>query len=431
MAGRQTRRQSTEDQRYRGNIGRFYCFMALIGFQFFLPIWVIFLREERGLRLEQITALEAPLWLTAVLLEAPTGAVADRWGRKFSLCCGAALLALGLFVFGVATAYPLLFASYLIFGAAITLFSGADAAFFYDTLKALGRADEYQRLYGRAWAIQSGAMSCGLLLGAPLARLTTLQTPVLCSTVVAALAFGVALTLREPPRFDDGAERPGLVRGMRLAAGLVWRTPGIRFMVPLASAVVAGAGVLQLLIQPFLRRHEVDIAFFGVLLLPSDVGGLATALLAHRVVAVVGLRTVMIGLPALILGALLVFAVWDAVWALVWYPAAGVAVATVRTLVSDYHNQRVPSAQRATVLSFQQLVSSLLFVPVAPLAGLVGDRLGLPAGYLAVAGVVALVAAPALALWLRATGPPGAADDRDKGKQSVAEPRTAVDRTVS
>ncbi|MCS7294534.1 MAG: hypothetical protein NZ761_03965, partial [Dehalococcoidia bacterium] len=142
-----------ERQSYAGNVWKFYAFRGLVHFQLWLPIWVVYLTDERGFSLTQVTALDAPFWVLMVLLEVPTGAVADRWGRKTSLSLGALLYTATIVGFGLATTYWLVLASYLLWAVAWTLFSGADAAFLYDSLKAMGREAEYQKLYGRAWAV--------------------------------------------------------------------------------------------------------------------------------------------------------------------------------------------------------------------------------------------------------------------------------------
>ena len=62
--------------------------------------------SERGLSLTQITLLDTPFFLLIVLAEVPTGAIADRFGRRSSLMLGSALFAVAVFIFGVADSYP-------------------------------------------------------------------------------------------------------------------------------------------------------------------------------------------------------------------------------------------------------------------------------------------------------------------------------------
>jgi hypothetical protein len=44
----------------------------------FLPIWVIYLQQQRGLSLSQAAPVDVTFFVAAALAELPTGIVADR-----------------------------------------------------------------------------------------------------------------------------------------------------------------------------------------------------------------------------------------------------------------------------------------------------------------------------------------------------------------
>jgi len=46
--------------RMQANIRKFYLFQFLLNFQLWWPIWVIYLTEERGLTLGQVTLIDVP-----------------------------------------------------------------------------------------------------------------------------------------------------------------------------------------------------------------------------------------------------------------------------------------------------------------------------------------------------------------------------------
>src|SRR5512137_1383686 len=101
-------------------------------------VLIPFFREWGHLSFVAIFALQAWFMLASFALEVPTGAVADRFGRKASV-------ALAGLVLGTASA---LYASFprlwvfalgeLLFATGMALLSGADEALAYDSLKALG-----------------------------------------------------------------------------------------------------------------------------------------------------------------------------------------------------------------------------------------------------------------------------------------------------
>ena len=92
-----------------------------------------------------------------VFAEVPTGALADRFGRRWSLMLGSSLFAAAVFIFGIADNYPIILLSYTAWGLALTFQSGADTALLYDSLKHLNREEEFQRINSRLWALRSAA----------------------------------------------------------------------------------------------------------------------------------------------------------------------------------------------------------------------------------------------------------------------------------
>lgn len=412
---------------YRRNIPRFYLFSVLAEFQLLMPIWVVYLQEERGLSLTQITAMEVPFWLAWVLLEVPTGVVADRFGRKTSISLGAACSSVAMVIFGMATTFEVLMLSYVLWAAAMSLYSGADAAFMYDNLKALGREEDFQKVFGRVRAVQAGSLTAAVLVGAPLAQYTTLWFPIVATGAVVALAFLVTLTFREPPQYDEDGQRPGMVENARTAVRIAWRNPAIRYMLVVGAAIMATAVGFSILAQPFLRSHHVEVGMFGWLLLPADIAGIVAALIAYRVCAAIGTRAVMTILPMVLVAALLAFGSFDSVFVFALFPLSAIARSGSMPVVADYVNRRIPSAQRATILSFKQLLFSLMLVPLLPAAGFIGGREGLPVAYTGMAIAFALVVIPVLVLWLRADRAEGegpmvveAVDEQETGISAAA-----------
>src|SRR5947209_6654215 len=141
----------TDAAALRANVRRFYLYRFLVNLQLWLPIWVLYLQRQRGLTLGQVAALDAPFWLVNVLAQIPTGAFADRFGRKPSLVVGCVVLAGAYAVFGLASSFPLLLLSYLLWAVGLSFQSGADLALLYDNLAELDRTDEYARIAGRAF----------------------------------------------------------------------------------------------------------------------------------------------------------------------------------------------------------------------------------------------------------------------------------------
>ena len=393
---------SPEDARsLEANIWRFYLFRFFVDFQLWLPIWAVYLIDERGLSLTQLTALDAPFWILLIVLEVPTGAIADRWGRKVSLSYGAFANAIAVVVFGLATNFGVLLVSYMVWAAAFTLYSGADSAFVYDSLRAIGRERDYPKLWGRARAIQAIGAILGLLIGSLVAHYTSLWIPVVASGGLMGVAWFVSFSFKEPPRFEEGAQQSylGVVKE---AFGVAFGKPSVRFMM-LLTAGVMGVGVSMIILQqPFLAAHEMPIWSFGLFLTPGQLLSMVGALITYRVVTLLGVSRIIVLMPIVVMITAVGLGALDHVTAFAFYPLTTTMFAMSFVAISDYLNRRIPSANRATILSIHNMIFSLSVAGMEPLLGWLGDTWGLPVAYRAAAIIVVVIGAPLLALWLRA-----------------------------
>jgi len=406
-------------RRLARNIPVYYLYHGVSGFLIWMPIWVIYLQEFRGMSLTQIGSIEAIFWVTVVAAEVPTGAVADRWGRRVSLALGGAMLCLGSVVFAFSSTYVVLLAAYLTIAVAITMYSGAGHALVYDTLRQLGRTKEYEKHIGRSDALAFGSMLVATLLGGPLVALIGYTGTILLGAVFMGLAGSIALLLREPPRRE--VEFSGLSRSQNGASAtprqsvlgnmlggvlVIWRSKLLLWYILLAtvlSGVIMTSG--DFLLQPFVVHHGVNpasgvdagFAYSGLMMSPVAgmvVGSLLAAWLAARLGE---RRSLLIPLAA---GALILLAptLWDSLWVVGAIGLLSVIRGLSRPIATGYINRRIPSDQRATVLSMFQLSAAVVVALVVPQAGAVADAVGFQASFglllvilIAAGGVCAVV----------------------------------------
>jgi MFS family permease len=391
---------AAERRGYQANIWKFYVQTFLLNFQLWYPIWIIYLQEERGLTLGQVTLVEVPHLLTVVVLQIPAAAIADRWGRRTTLALGALLSAMGVTLFGLADTYLLILFSYVIWGAAYALTSGADSAFLYDSLKALGREDDYQRIYGGAWAVFGAASLAGTLIGAPVAAATSLAFPIVLSGGIAALGVLAALSFTEPRPSHDEARLP-YREVMRESIRLAVHQPTVRYAILFFGVLTIGGIAPMFFFQPFLTRHEIDLSQVGFWQTPTRVMSILGALIAYRVASRLGERRTFVLLPLVLAGSYAVLGGWDSVYAQVVFPVMALAAVMARPVVTDYLNRRVPTNQRATVISLTNLTYCLMLIPLAPIVGLIADKASLSAAFWTGAGIT-LAGMVVLPLWWRA-----------------------------
>jgi MFS family permease len=384
------------------NVGHSYLYAFLMDLSLSAPIWVLYLRDERGFSLTQITLLEVPLFLLIVFAEVPTGAVADRFGRRISLMLASGILAISMFVYGVATSYLVILISNLAWGLAFTFRSGADVALLYDSLEQAGREDEFQRASGRLFALRSAAMLAGLLLGAPLAAATSYSFAIVTTSVLCATASWVAFLMKEPARAAEPTREPylrTLVAGTREA----WRTPSLRWIFFLSGTIGACAAGPQLLLQqPWLVAHGIGTAQLGVWQGFVQAAEILAALAAGRLLASLGERGAFLALPLILSACCAALAGIDRLWVAAAFFGVALARGLHQPVLAGYVNRRIDSEHRATLLSVQSAAGNVLMAVAWPLAGVAADRFGLPGPFLGYAFGALALGGGALLLWDRA-----------------------------
>jgi Na+/melibiose symporter-like transporter len=184
------------------NIRLFIAFRVFFNCRFYYPVFTI-LFLDYGLTLEQFALLNAAWAATIVVLEVPSGALADTVGRRNLLVFTGVLMVseMLLLCFAPRGNLELLFALFLVnrvlSGAAEACASGADEAIAYDTLKEKGDINDWPRVLEIQMRVQSIAFIIAMSLGA------AVYDPNLMQRISHGLGFNIhldqSLTLRFPP----------------------------------------------------------------------------------------------------------------------------------------------------------------------------------------------------------------------------------------
>jgi MFS family permease len=390
-----------EDMALEANIWKSYVYRFLMNFQLWWPIWVIYLLKERDLSLTQITLLDTPFFLLIVLAEVPTGAIADRFGRRTSLMLGSALFAIAVFIFGVAENYLVILLSYTAWGLGQTFQSGADAAILYDSLKRAGREEEFQKINSRLWAITSLAVLIAILIGAPIAAATSYSFPILLSAGIGLLAVPVAFSMHEPT-IEREAEHERYLQSVATGVRDAWRQPALRYMFLFSGVLLAVTFAPLVFVQPFLDEHGVSTGNLGLWQAPVRGAGILSAFFAYKLVARMGEKASFFAMPIAVAIGMIALAGIDNLWIYAAFLPIGLVAGMQNPVLASYVNRRIPSERRATMLSVQSVVGSLIFAVMQPFSGVLADAVGLQGMFLALALIALIIAPGILLLWARA-----------------------------
>lgn len=393
----------------------YYTALFLFWFGTALPssLLVLFL-QARGMSLFQVGVAMGIYSFTIVLLEVPTGGLADAVGRKRVALVAYSLMAAMMVALLFAFSFPLLLLGFVFYGAGRALSSGALDAWFVDALQAVEPEIELQPKLAQAGTVTLTALGIGALLGSALPRLftnlpaegtaviTPLAVPVLLSLVVKVLLIiFVALAVKEDRPTEAAVgwrqgfqEVPTLVKA---AFQMSRQNPTILLL--LGATLAGGLAVLgiETFWQPqfaVLQGGSVEnTLLFGVAMAGSFFVGVVGNLISTPLSRKLGKRYGLVaaiarGLQGLFLILLALQTAVPLFMLLFWlvYLNMGVLDSPHNTLI----NEEISSAHRSAMLSVQSLAGYLGGMMGAVGLGYVAEQASVSVAWI-VAGSILMV----------------------------------------
>ena len=373
---------------------------------------------DAGLSFFEVFVANAAFSAGMVVFEIPTGVVADTLGRRMSFLLSVLVLAATTLLYVALAemdAGVLAFAIVSVFmGLGFTFYSGAMEAWLVDALAATGHRGLLDRVFARGQQVTGSAMLVGTIGGGLLGQID-LSLPYIVRAVLLVLVFAVAFALMHDlgftPRRVTASELPGeIAQNARAGVQFGWGQPSLRLLM-LVSFLEGGFLMWGFYAsQPYLLELLESDAVWVVGLVAA---GVALATIAgNQVVDVVSRYCARRTTLLLAAGALqtasaialgLAGSFWVALVALLTMMAGYGVMSPVR---QAYIHQLVPSEKRATVVSFDSMISNLGGVGGQVGLGALGEARSIGAAFVA-GGVATAFALPLLGR-LRSIG--GAAD---------------------
>ena len=368
--------------------------------------------------LSNLEAFAANAFFTAgmVLFEVPTGIVADTVGRRASYLLGTVTLAASTLLYVLlwqmgAPFWQWAVVSVLI-GLGFTFFSGAVEAWLVDALTATGFEGELETVFGRGQIVSGAAMLTGSVAGGFIAQLTSLGVPFVLRGVVLVAMFAVAFRLMHDVGFAPEKGGRPITEMRKIASASIefgWRVPAVKWLM-VESLFTGGVGFYAFYaLQPYLLELYGDPEAYTIAGLVAAIvagsqilGGVAAPWIRRRFQRRTSALIAMAATSTLTLALIgVIESLWPVIGLIVIW---GLLFAASMPIRQTYLNGLIPSRQRATILSFDSLTSSVGGVWSQPVLGRAADVWSYPASYLLGAGISA-VAVPALALSRRQNAP--------------------------
>ncbi len=376
---------------YKKNIRVNYVFSLIRNFSVTQGIWMLFL-ASRGLTLLEIGLMEGIFHATSLVMETPTGAVADIFGRKASRLTGCILAIISSAMLLFADSFIMYALSFVVSALSYNFESGAGDALVYDSLLLDGCEETYMKVVGRGEVIFQTAGILGLALGGVLGSVKY-EWAYVASIALTVAALLIGTLFREPrtaPR-----ERVNILTALKRqyvdSFAALRGSARLKYLLLVLPVFSASVTLSFYYMQIAWEQAQVSTLGIGLYLSASAVASAAGAYFAHRIEKRVGERVLLTGIPVII--ALMLFLLCLGKFAIVPFCLLNAAEAVLFVATRDYLNRIIPSAQRATILSLESMLFSLVMILIFPLFGGISDIITIPKTFLLLGGLMVLLAA--------------------------------------
>jgi MFS family permease len=363
------------EQQLRNNITRTLLLAFFHVFLVIMPVLVPFF-QGHGLSMQDVFLLQAMFATVVLVMEIPSGYLADLFGRRATLVAGCLFLGLGHSMLLVAHDFWTLALFEIALGVGVSLLSGADLAMLYDSEQALDstpgrRQQAVARLFlAHTTSEAAAAIVCSLLM------LIAMRAVVVVQVVVGWLPLLLALSLVEPPgeRLKKGAHLANMAEILRF----LWHDSIVLRLTFLVLSIWALTTFYAVwLMQRLWTDLGVPLAYFGYLWAMLTVTTAVAGRFAQQFEQRIGVTPLLVSVglaPVVGYVGLASLGLWGGLAAsLTFAVSRGLGTVVLREALND----RLPGRYRATANSLVSFGFRGAFVLTAPMVGHVLELWGM------------------------------------------------------
>jgi len=239
-------------------------------------VGVIQIWTNNGLDLTAILWLQGIFGLFVMLLEFPSGVLADLTKRKYLLSGSQVFVALGVLTYLVTTSFPGFVLAEFFFSIGLAANSGADTAFIYDTFLEVNQKSRADAVLATAKSLNFGGLIIGTILGGLLVAINWRLPLILAALGYLVIAY-LYLVTYEPDRQQVASSKHAIGQSLAKIKNIRVLQLGLGFIFLDVFLKVAFWDYL-----PALAAFHVNPVWFGVVLAGANLVALISSLAVKR-----------------------------------------------------------------------------------------------------------------------------------------------------
>lgn len=376
--------QLQQNQNLSKNVKRNYTFSFFQNIDLTRGIWMIYL-ASKGMSLTQLGLLETIFHVTSFLMEVPTGAVADIYGRKVSRIIGRLFSVISVIILLFSDSFVWFAGSFIITALSYNMESGAGDALIYDSMKELGNEEGFMRVNGNKEMIFQLASIISFLFGGYLAS-RSYDLAFIITIVIGTITFLYAFLFVEPTvgkKVYTKSKRHHFFEQLKESYQILRGQKRLGFLIIFSQIIMSFVTTVFFYLQNYMKGDGYSEATIGALYAVTALGGALLAPQVYKIEAIIKERGILLYMP--IITTLCLFGITFSKWHFLFFIPMSLAEGLIFIALGDYINKVIPSENRATILSMASMAFSFFMIIIFPLVGFVGDQFSLKVSFLMMA----------------------------------------------
>ncbi|MFH1425476.1 MAG: MFS transporter [archaeon] len=354
----------------KSNVWKYFVFEVFWSLVFFFPIFQLFYLAK-DMTITQIAFIGITFGVARMVMEIPSGVLADKWGRKKTLFLSQVFLMIEMVILVLSQSFWLFMLSAVFSGFWVACYSGTGVAFYYDTLKELKREKDYENLWGKlslTTAVVSfiAAFSAGFLFN------INITLPYILSAITSFLSLFVIATFTEP-KFHKPAEEDSLFLHFKNSILKVAKNECLGFIVIFGALLSFTFYYLVSYGQIYLKTLGLPVIFFGIIFaIKSIIEGIGASS-ANRIKNKFNYRTILTFSLLFTIVVIFGLSYLNNYFGVFVFIISFFIMGMFRIIQRGYIHKKIESHNRATIDSLSSFAVAVFAIIFEPIAGKIAD----------------------------------------------------------
>jgi MFS family permease len=370
------------------NIPLIYIISALMWGRFFIPVLALFYIASK-VTLAQFSIIMGVFSLSIVLLDVPTGVIADLLGKKNTLLLSRFCYIIEIILVAFFNGFWIFLIAKIISGLGVSLSSGTGSAMLFDTLKKQKRVDQHKRISGSISMVSNISMAVVFIIGAYLFSINP-KLPAIVSLPFIVLGFVLTFFLEEPYRIHKIFNFKNYFKHLKEGFVYFKKSPYIKYICCLSLFVSAAISISLSMSSVYFAKILIPVSFIGVLAFVSSMITAFSSKKAHVLEKFFGEKKSLILIQILAVIALFLIALLVPYYGYLLYLIIPFISGFSGVILGDYLNHHIQSSHRSTVLSINGMFSNFGIFVLFPLVGALEQGHGFASSFF-IFGLITLI----------------------------------------